>query len=132
MKVYISGTFDTPVKTFIPTELYFSTEDCEDNSSINEKCFELSGQNCEAICEGLEFIARWKEANLSTPDVVYENVDVETVMKNIAGKMINNINAIGDIGFLKVKLTEVKIVDNDYETSVDISDYVGEPIEFTD
>lgn len=60
MRAYLDGTLSKEQEIFLPQDLWFSTEECYDNTIVSEDCICVSGLTCESKTENKEFSCRWK------------------------------------------------------------------------
>ena len=51
MRAYLDGTLSVYQETFIPQDLWFSTEECNDNTIVSNDCICVSGLTCESKTE---------------------------------------------------------------------------------
>ena len=126
MKVYIEGKLSADMDTFIPEELWFSTEDCEDNTVVSESCFCLSGEYCESsVHDDITFSCRWKGAELSYikdgKRIDTEDFKIDDVFKMMEEKnmRITNISAYYD-DTVYVQLTNISIEDGNISKEFDM------------
>ena len=127
MRVYIDGTISTKQKTFLPATLWFSTEDCDDNTEISEDCICLEGIECESCVEGNKFTCRWKGAELGALDedddeAFTEDFTVKDFLEIIKTKKmrLTNMSAFYDEENV-AKITNLTFVDADREHDFDLS-----------
>lgn len=125
MKAYIDGVLSTAQETFIPEDLWFATNDCEDNTIVSKDCLCLSGLTCESSVENKEFSCRWKGVeiryiNSNNQEIETEDFTVEEFLQMIQDKNMRlvNMSAFFDTN-VDVTITQFTLVENEKEYIVD-------------
>lgn len=126
MRAYLNGTLSVYQETFIPQDLWFSTEECNDNTVVSEDCICVSGLTCESKTEDKEFSCRWKGVILTYVNNEGKEVETEdftadellTIIKD-KNMRLTNISAFFDTD-VEVMLTKIIFVEMDKETELDI------------
>lgn len=118
MRAYLNGTLSVCQETFIPQDLWFSTEECNDNTVVSEDCICVSGLTCESKTEDKEFSCRWKGViltyvNNEGKEIETEDFTVDELLKMIKDKNMRLTN-------VEVMLTKLLFVEKDKETELDI------------
>lgn len=126
MRAYLNGTLSVYQETFIPQDLWFSTEECNDNTVVSEDCICVSGLTCESKTEDKEFSCRWKgvvltHINNEGKEVETEDFTIDELLTIIKDKnmRLTNISAFFDTD-VEVMLTKIIFVEKDKETELDI------------
>ena len=126
MRAYLNGTLSVYQETFIPQDLWFSTEECNDNTVVSEDCICVSELTCESKTEDKEFSCRWKGViltyvNYEGKEVETEDFTVDELLTIIKDKnmRLTNISAFFDTD-VEVMLTKIIFVEKDKETELDI------------
>ena len=91
MRAYLNGTLSVNQETFIPQDLWFSTEECNDNTVGSDNCICVSGLTCESKTEDKEFSCRWKGVlltyvNAEGKEIETEDFTVDEFLKIIKDK----------------------------------------------
>ena len=127
MRAYIDGVLSTTQETFIPEDLWFATNDCEDNTIVSKDCLCLSGLTCESSVENKEFSCRWKGVeiryiNSDNQEIETEDFSVEEFLQTIQEKNMRlvNMSAFFDTN-VNTTITEFLLVDNESEVRFDIA-----------
>lgn len=134
MRAYLNGTLSNKQETFIPQDLWFSTEDCDDNTIVSEDCICLSGLTCESKVEDKEFSCRWKGVLLTYADergneVETEDFAIKEFIQILQEKRMKLVNASAYFDTdVNMKITELILVDANSEIVFDVSEV--EEIEF--
>lgn len=126
MRAYLNGRLSCHQETFIPQDLWFSTEECSDNTVVSDDCICVSGLTCESKTEDKEFSCRWKGViltyvNNKGKEIETEEFTVDEFLKMIKDKnmRLTNMSAFFDTD-VDVMLTELLFVEKDKETEFDI------------
>lgn len=127
MRAYLDGTLSKEQEMFLPQDLWFSTEECNDNTVVSEDCICISGLTCESKTEDKEFSCRWKGVILTYvndegKEVETEDFTVDEFLKMIKDKnmRLTNMSAFFDTD-VEVMLTSLVFVEKDKEIEFDIS-----------
>lgn len=127
MRIYIDGVLSTKQDTFLPTTLWFATEDCDDNTCISYQCMCLDGISCESSMRDNKFTCRWKGVEIHYIDndgeeVETEDFTVSEFMDFIKAKNMRlvNMDAYFDID-VDVKITKLTLVDYIDEVEFDLN-----------
>lgn len=133
MRAYLDGTLSTNQKIFIPEDLWFANEHCDDNTVVSEDCLSLSGLTCESSIKDKGFSCRWKGVLLT---YLKDGEEVETedftikefiqILKNRRMKLVN-ASAYFDTD-VNMRITSLSFVDNEGEVNFDVDNV--EEIEF--
>lgn len=129
MRAYIDGTLSTKQQSFLPEDLWFATNDCEDNMDISDTCIRLTGLEIESavLDEGSKFTCRWKGVELSHIDdqgecVETEEFSIEDFKEFVEGKNMRLVNMGTYLDqTVNVKITSLVLVDDDVEYEFDTS-----------
>jgi len=118
MRIYMSGTTDG--ENFIPTEIFLSNDNCDDDLSPSENCVMLSGLECECSQEGKKWSSRWKGVDLVHEADFGEEFSKEYLLSLIYNRnlRLGNMNAYIDFtDEASVTVNEIYIVDSndDYD-----------------
>lgn len=126
MRAYLDGTLSKEQEIFLPQDLWFSTEECNDNTIVSEDCICVSGLTCESKTENKEFSCRWKGVvltyiNNDGREIETEDFTVDEFLKMIKDKnmRLTNMSAFFDTD-VDVMLTKLVFVEKDKETELDI------------
>lgn len=126
MRAYLDGTLSKEQEIFLPQDLWFSTEECNDNTVVSEDCICVSGLTCESETENKEFSCRWKGVvltyiNNDGKEIETEDFTVDEFLKMIKDKnmRLTNMSAFFDTD-VDVMLTKLVFVEKDKETELDI------------
>lgn len=127
MRAYLDGTLSKEQEMFLPQDLWFSTEECNDNTVVSEDCVCISGLTCEFKTENKEFSGRWKGVVLTYVndegrEVETEDFTIDEFLKMIKDKnmRLTNMSAFFDTD-VEVMLTSLVFVEKDKEIEFDIS-----------
>lgn len=134
MRAYLDGSLSTYQETFIPQDLWFSTEKCNDNTIVSDDCICVSGLTCESKTEDNEFSCRWKGVVLTYVNNEGKEVETEdftadellTIIKD-KNMRLTNISAFFDTD-VEVMLTKIVFVEKDKETELDMK--IVDEVEF--
>ena len=134
MRIFMDGTLSEKQGCFLPCELWFATEDCEDNTIVSEDCLCLSGHECESSVDGTKFSCRWKGVSLIYVNDDGEEIDTEdftyeefiNILKE-RNMTLQNMSANFDTD-VDATITELMVCDADGDHDFDVSD--AETIEF--
>ena len=127
MRAYIDGILSTHQDVFIPEDLWFATEDCDDNTVVSEDCICLSGLTCESSVNDGEFSCRWKGVEVTYIDDTGKEVETEDFTVGEFFEMIENksmrlVNASAYFDTdVDVRITEFVLVDGESEEEFDTS-----------
>ena len=128
MRAYIDGALHPDQETFIIEDLWFATNDCDDNTIVSETCMCLSGLHCESNITNKYFYCRWKGVLLTYinddgVEIETEDFTVKEFLKMLEDKDMKlvNANAYFDKD-VNAKILKLLLVDNDYEESIDVSE----------
>lgn len=126
MRAYLDGTLSKEQEIFLPQDLWFSTEECYDNTIVSEDCICVSGLTCESKTENKEFSCRWKGVvltyiNNEGKEIETEDFTVDELLKMIKDKnmRLTNMSAFFDTD-VEVILTRLLFVEKDKEIELDI------------
>lgn len=126
MRAYLDGTLSKEQEIFLPQDLWFSTEECYDNTIVSEDCICVSGLTCESKTENKEFSCRWKGVvltyiNNDGKEIETEDFTVDELLKMIKDKnmRLTNMSAFFDTD-VEVILTRLLFVEKDKEIELDI------------
>lgn len=126
MRAYLDGTLSKEQEIFLPQDLWFSTEECNDNTIVSEDCICVSGLTCESKTENKEFSCRWKGVvltyiNNDGKEIETEDFTVDELLEMIKDKnmRLTNMSAFFDTD-VDVMLTKLVFVEKDKETELDI------------
>lgn len=134
MRAYIDGTLSTLQETFIPEDLWFATDDCDDNTIVSETCMCLSGLTCESSVEENDFACRWKGVvltyiNENGDEIETEDFTVKEFIQMIKDRNMKLVNASAYFDTnVNMKITELLLADNENKIELDVGEV--EEIEF--
>ena len=120
MRVYMSGKITSgEAAHLLPCDIFFSNEDCDDNTVASENCLMLSGIECECSTNGNEWSARWKGVCAEFEKDTGEDISVEWIQNTIRKKnlKLSNMHAYADVPSI-VTVEEFMILDGDWGTEV--------------
>lgn len=90
MIAYIDGILSKKQDCFLPSSLWFATEDCDDNTDISDTCLRLDGLHTEGkVWDDEHFTCRWKGVELCYIDESGEYVETEEFTPEEFQKIIN-------------------------------------------
>lgn len=133
MRIYLDGKLSTKQETFLPEDLWFATEDCDDNTEVSEECLRLTGLCCESCVDGYEFSVRWKGTEVhyveNGEEIETEDCSLEKFVSLITEKKmrLENMSAYYDSD-VNVTITGLTIVEGNKEYKFDVS--LADEIEF--
>ena len=134
MRAYIEGNLSVEQEMFLPEDLWFANEKCDDNTIVSKDCMSLSGLTCESTVENKEFFCRWKGVVVTyiTDDGVEietEDLAVKEFIKLLQERKMPFVNASAYFDSdVNVKFTKLILTDNINKIELDISKV--EEIEF--
>lgn len=108
MRIYIEGTLSVAQETFLPDELWFSNDECEDNTLTSKNCVCLYGESVDSYVEGKTFTVRWK-------GVILEKMDNGTIVE------INNPAVNEVLAYLKANKMRLTNMTASYDTNVKVN-----------
>lgn len=93
MIAYIDGILSKKLDSFLPSSLWFATEDCEDNREVSDTCIRLDGLHTEGnIWDDKHFTCRWKGVEVCYFDNNGEYVETEEFTPEEFMETIKDIN----------------------------------------